>query len=175
MFKNAERDPLAVPTAPTRTSVGPTRRVHAVRTVTANDFAGNGSASSWDDGPTCPECGVSARFHQPHEPERHRHEDMGFSPEDVQRLKSRPQAARALEFEARDFLAQDHNCDDRSELLFRAERHARTLTSTWSQEASERVAQAFTARVAELIPNRPRVAAAQSPTVFEDFDDQLLY
>lgn len=86
-----------------------------------------------------------------------------------------PEVSRRLQFEAQEFLAQDHGCDDRSELLYRAQRHARTQTSTWTPEASRKTTEAFVGKVAELIPNRPRVAAvAQSPTV-EDFDDQLLF
>ena len=84
--------------------------------------------------------------------------------------------ARVLTEQAREFLAQDHGCDDRSELLYRARRHAATLTSTWSREASQRAAEAFCARVAELIPNRSKTAAvARSATHVADFDDQLLF
>lgn len=85
-------------------------------------------------------------------------------------------AARVLTAQAREFLAgPEANVDDASELLYRARRHAVTQTSTWSPEASQRAADAFCARVAELIPNRPKVAAAQSVTHVADFDDQLLY
>ena len=81
---------------------------------------------------------------------------------------------RILDAEARTFLA-DQNVDDREELLYRARRHAATLTSTWSPEASQRTAAAFTDRVASLIPSMPRVAATEAPTSFEDFDDQLMF
>jgi hypothetical protein len=67
------------------------------------------------------------------------------------------------------------NTDDRTELLYRAHRHASNQTSTWSRDASEKVTEAFCGRVAAMIPSRPRVAAAPSVTLFADFDDQLLY
>lgn len=88
-----------------------------------------------------------------------------------------PRVARVLTAQAREFLAQDHGgCEDRSELLYRARRHAATLTSTWSREASQRAAEAFCAQVAELIPNRSKTAAvARSATHVADFDDQLLF
>lgn len=85
------------------------------------------------------------------------------------------EVAVVLDKEARAFMAAEGNTDDRSELLYRARRHASTLTSTWSREASEKATQAFCGRVAALIPSKPRVAAAQPVTEFADFDDSLLY
>ncbi|ACH62081.1 hypothetical protein MYRNA_73 [Mycobacterium phage Myrna] len=147
MFKNAERDPLAVPMPAQRSSVGPRRQSTAARLAAIQQVESR------------PQPRTAAVQAPPVPP--------------VMALPSK--VARRLQFEAQEFLAQDHGCDDRSELLYRAERHARTQTSTWTPEASQRATQAFVARVAELIPNRPtKVAAAQSPA-FEDFDDQLLY
>jgi hypothetical protein len=88
---------------------------------------------------------------------------------------ARKKAARVIDASAREFLASDEaDCDDRSELLYRAQRYASTQTSTWSAGASVRATQAFCARVDELIPRRRKTAAAPV-TQIEDFDDCLLY
>lgn len=205
MFKNAERDPLAVPAPVQRRSVGPSRRTADWRT---NPLIPRGHAWSDEHQRFMPEPGYNPD-EQPivddrpsplmdaterhYDPEKARFKDdlravdqNGWNPDadvtdprhgwqDDWKVGMSRQAARVLTEQAREFLAQDHNCDDRSELLYRARRHASTQTSTWTPEASQKAVQAFVERVAELIPNRPRVAAvAQSPTV-EDFDDQLLY
>ena len=154
MFKNAERDPLAIPSrGARRPSMGPTRRV----ATTADDDAYDREA----------------------EEELHRrHQERGGEgapdPRDFHANLPRS-VTKVLDREARAFMEREGNTDDRSELLYRARRHASTLTSTWSRDASEKVTKAFCGRVAALIPSRPRVAAAQSVTEFADFDDSLLY
>lgn len=212
MFKNAERDPLAVPTPAQRRSVGPTRRQHfAEQSQYSEHWPGRDRSQEPHDGryehsqvqtnpltgegwmPSPDGSGPSHMHpvHGPYTPNPQRypgpHPTGGGHDPIVPRETGAgtgaaamgiplPKAvARRLQFEAQEFLAQDHGCDDRSELLYRAKRHASTQTSTWTPEASQKATQAFVERVAELIPNRPRTAAvAQSPTV-EDFDDQLLY
>jgi hypothetical protein len=153
MFKNAERDPLAIPSrGARRPSMGPMRRVAAA----AEDA-----------------------YDREAEDEMHRrHQERGGEgtpdPRDFHANLPRP-VAKVLDREARAFMEREGNTDDRSELLYRARRHASTLTSTWSRDASEKVTTAFCGRVAALIPSRPRMAAAQPVTKFADFDDSLLY
>ncbi|QZE10419.1 hypothetical protein SEA_SCOOBYDOOBYDOO_68 [Mycobacterium phage ScoobyDoobyDoo] len=175
MFKNAERDPLAIPQPVQRRSVGPTRRQAAYTLDPSIDESGgwdyaNGPDPAYADGvdhflnrsgiPTSDPEGIARATEQA---------------EGRYEASLPPKIASALDAQAREFLARDHGCDDRSELLYRAERHARTQTSTWTPHASERATQAFVSKVAELIPSRSnRVAAAQTSAV-EDFDDQLLY
>ncbi|ASZ74653.1 hypothetical protein KHO57_gp078 [Mycobacterium phage Phabba] len=218
MFKNAERDPLAIPTPAQRRSVGPTRRQHFAErpSYEGHGYQGGGfgvdpnqhpqhdephdgryehsQVQEWPRGSGqgwMPGNGVDSPshlhpVHGPYTPNPQRYpgpHPTNSLDKPVEKQVGAPMGgpplpkavARRLQFEAQEFLAQDHGCDDRSELLYRAKRHASTQTSTWTPEASQRAVQAFVERVAELIPNRPRTAAvAQSPTV-EDFDDQLLY
>ena len=213
MFKNAERDPLAIPSRGAhRPSMGPTHRT-----------AGDIDFSTWRNNPLVPRGHAwdkeQGRFVQDptydpdsepivdprpsplfdaterhYDPERARFKDdlrqvdqQGWNPDsdvtdprqgwqDDWKVGSLPSSVRVvLDREARAFMEREGNTDDRSELLYRARRHASTLTSTWSRDASEKVTQAFCGRVAALIPSRLRVAAAQPVTEFADFDDSLLY
>lgn len=205
MFKNAEYDPLTIPSRGiSRRSVGPSHRVASTgnRTAGAYDdarrdepFDGRfehsqvqeypqGSGQGW-----MPTPGGPSHLHPVHGPytpntqeypgphptnaidkpiKREVGAPMGASP------LPRP-VAKILDREARSFMDAEGNTDDRSELLYRARRHASTLTSTWSPDAAHKVTEAFCGRVAAMIPNRPRVAAAQPVTMFADFDDALLY
>lgn len=84
-------------------------------------------------------------------------------------------SARIIDASARQWMASgEADCDDRSEVLYRARRYAHAQTSTWSPQASQRAAAVFCARVDELIPKRRKQAAAPV-THIADFDDQLLY
>lgn len=104
-----------------------------------------------DEGPT----------HQP------RSNDMGFSREDVDRLKSR-QAAQ-------DFIA-DQNTIDRQELLIRAQRAVEARTSGWTLSASREAVRDFLTAVDDMIPVPERTARlAPGVEVVEDFDDHLMF
>jgi hypothetical protein len=154
MFKNAERDPLAVPAHIQRRSVGPTHRTAGV---------------PWAETKNAPQ-----REHEKYDLDPDNWEDRDDDKPSEKTSSVPRKVAQTLRLEASNFLAE-HECpESRSETLYRAQRHARTLTSTWTPEAAQRAVQAFVSQVAELIPNRPKVAAAQTST-FEDFDDQLLY
>lgn len=203
MFKNAERDPLAIPSrGARRPSMGPTRRTAAGEWRT-NPLIPYGHAWSDEHQRFMPEEGYDPATKPAVDPrpsplmdavDRHyngdgydaaaeeemfrRHQERGGEgtpdPRDFHANLPRP-VAKVLDREARAFMEREGNTDDRSELLYRARRHASNLTSTWSRDASEKVTQAFCGRVAALIPSRPRVAAAQPVTEFADFDDSLLY
>lgn len=180
MFKNAEVDKLAVPARGQyrRTSTGPTRRhftaapgggvdTSAVSSAAAPMAGGVSSAvpSPAATGITDPGAAATSTMGSPASP-------TGEARTEGSSLN--PTVAKVLDREARSFMDREGTTDDRQELLYRARRHASTLTSTWSPEASHRVTEAFCGRVAAMIPNRPRVAAAQ-PVTFTDFDDALLY
>lgn len=81
---------------------------------------------------------------------------------------------RFLALGPREFIAEQ-NTDDREELLFRARRHAATLTSTWPQEASAQVVAAFAAGVDKLASRRPRRQASRPVTHVPDFPDSLFF
>ena len=187
MFKNAERDPLAIPSrAPRRASVGPTHRTAGPfgpgvsDKVTYDPFRGAPShpgvdydaAAQADHGPFGGP-GRQPREKDPFHPEF----KPGPTPPPGNPFQaSLPREVRTiLDREARAFMEREGTTDDRSELLYRARRHAGNLTSTWSRDASEKTVQAFCGRVAALIPSKPRTAAAQPVTHVADFDDSLLY
>lgn len=214
MFKNADRDPLAVPSrAPRRVSVGPTRRTagvpwnqtkvapqqeHAQYDVDPHNWSGDDAPhpdavgpqpSAYSTGPEGSFYGDSeGNFDEPasgweHElyapegdPEAdHQMNALKDQWQSEGRFASLPRPiARVLDREARTFMEAEGNTNDRSELLYRARRHAGNLTSAWSPKASEKVTEAFCGRVAALIPS-PRKVAAQPVTEFADFDDSLLY
>lgn len=178
MFQNRPHDPLEVPTRVARRSVGPSWRIAAddlaggimdqgaiagmdtnigsAADSVATSQTGAGGIAQESAGAAVPAAGSAGGSSAP-----------GGS-------GAGRNAHRVLASMARDFLAEQ-NTDDRSELLYRAQRHARDLTSTWTPQASQRTAAAFVDTVNELIPSRPRVAAAQPVTEFADFDDQLLF
>lgn len=171
MFKNADRDPLAIPTPVRRRSVGPTHRTASWYTEQKPADAAQAPIPTGNGVKTDPKTKAPAAgsVTSPAPPATEQKAWKGAVPSPTP-----PKIGRILDAEARTFLAEQ-NVDDREELLFRAHRHAATLTSTWSPEASQRTAAAFTERVASLIPSRPRVASAQPVTEIADFDDQLLY
>lgn len=201
MFKNAERDPLAIPSRGARhPSMGPTRRVAAPQHDIPNLAGPSGFNPFHPLNHTMPSAGGFDRRNygtpgaipsgpNPFEEEQHA-PSQGSAPSGPNpfgEYEAPPQkpnpflanlprpVAKVLDREARAFMEREGNTDDRSELLYRARRHASTLTSTWSRDASEKVTQAFCGRVAALIPSRPRTAAAQPVTHVADFDDSLLY
>lgn len=103
----------------------------------------------------------------PEQVQRHRHEDMGFSPEDVTRLKGL-QAAREF--------IEDQNTTDRQELLIRAQRLVEARTSHWTPQASRDGVRAFLEAVDAQIPRQARHASrAAGVESIEDFDAQLMF
>ena len=106
------------------------------------------------------------REEQPVQPP-HRHEDMGFSTDDVARLKSR-QAAREF--------IEDQNTTDRQELLIRAQRAVEARTSGWTLSASQDAVREFLTAVDEQIPHPVRTARrAPGTETVADFEDHLMF
>lgn len=140
--------------------------------------------SNWNDGAftaACagPECtGVKPlspdRVHQMRdernswrddEEPRHRHEDMGWTPDDITRLKGA----------AREFV-EEQNTTDRRELLVRAQRAIEARTSGWTLSASQTTVRDFLAAVNDQIPEPVRTARrAPGVETVEDFDDHLMF
>lgn len=164
MFRNAQRDPLAVPEPVQRASVGPTRRT----------AAGPPRGPFHPEGFDLSNSSFDLEDREAEDELHRRHQERGGEGNPDPREFYTGGYHRTLTREARTFLA-DQNTEDASELLYRAARHAATQTSTWSAHASHKATQAFVAQVAELIPNRSSKVAAARPSQIEDFDDQLLY
>lgn len=97
----------------------------------------------------------------------HRHEDLGFTPEDVARLKSRQAAQNFVD---------GQNTTDRQELLIRAQRAVEARTSGWTLSGSREAVREFLEAVDDVIPE-PMRTARRAPGVetVEDFDDHLMF
>ena len=99
--------------------------------------------------------------------QRHRHEDLGFSPEDVARLKAR-QAAREF--------IEEQNTTDRTELLVRAQRAVEARTAAWTSSGSHTAVREFLEAVDAQIPRQVRQASrAHGVETVQDFDDALMF